>query len=52
MTALLALAILLMLGGAALLLANVGGPGLWIAVITMGIALVVARGRRGGPLHR
>lgn len=53
MRTLLAVAVLLMLGGAALLLADVGGSDLWIAVIAVGIALVVvARPHRGRPIHR
>lgn len=49
MTPLVWLAIALMLGGAVLLIADVGVEGLWIAVITVGIALSVverARARR------
>ena len=46
--ALLTVAVLLMLGGAALLVADVGSAGIWIPVIAVGIALtvIVQRGRR------
>jgi hypothetical protein len=46
--ALLTVAVLLMLGSAALLVADVGSAGIWIPVIAIGIALavVVQRGRR------
>jgi hypothetical protein len=39
-------AVALLLLGAIMLLAGVGAAGLWIAVITVGIALVVIYGRR------
>jgi hypothetical protein len=39
--ALLTVAVLLMLGGAALLVARVGSAGIWIPVIAVGIALTV-----------
>ena len=35
------IAVVLMLMGAVMLIAGVGPPGLWIAVVTVGIALVV-----------
>jgi hypothetical protein len=35
------IAVLLMLMGAVMLIAGIGAPGLWIAVVTVGIALVV-----------
>ncbi len=35
------IAIPVLLLGAAMLIAGIGAPGLWIAVITVGIALVV-----------
>jgi hypothetical protein len=46
--ALLAVAVLLMLGGAALLVADIGSASIWIPVIAIGIALSVRvrRGRR------
>jgi hypothetical protein len=50
MTAVVWVAVVLMLGGAALLVAGVSASGLWIAVITVGIALTVfewTRGRSG-----
>lgn len=47
--ALLGVAVLLMLGGAALLVAGVGLVGMWIPFISVGIALtvIVLNGRRG-----
>lgn len=36
------IAVPLMLLGAAMLIADIGAPGLWIAVIAVGIALVAA----------
>ena len=39
--ALLAVAILLMLGGAALLVADIGSAGVWIPLIAIGIAVTV-----------
>jgi hypothetical protein len=41
MTLLVWIAVALMLVAAVLLIAGVGAPGLWIAVIAVGIALVV-----------
>ena len=41
MKALLPVAVVLMLLGAAMLLADIGVAGFWIAIITVGIALVV-----------
>ena len=35
------IAVVLMLMGAVMLIAGIGAPGLWIAVVTVGIALVV-----------
>ncbi len=35
------IAVLLLLLGASMLIAGMGAPGLWIAVVTVGIALVV-----------
>ena len=35
------IAVVLMLLGAVMLIAGIGAPGLWIAVIAVGIALVV-----------
>lgn len=52
MSALLAVAITLMLVGAALLVADVGSSGLWIAAIAVGIAIVAVVGRRGIRTHR
>jgi len=49
--ALLTVAVLLMLSGAVLLVADVGSAGIWIPVIAIGIALtaiVRRRGRRNG----
>ena len=40
------IAVALLLTGAVLLVAGVGAAGLWIAVITVGIALVVMDGYR------
>jgi hypothetical protein len=40
MTAILVIAVVLMLGGALMLVADVGAWALWIGVITIGIALV------------
>ena len=40
------IAVALLLTGAALLVAGVGAGGLWIAVITVGIALVAMDGYR------
>ena len=34
------IAVVLMLMGAVMLIAGIGAPGLWIAVVTVGIALV------------
>jgi hypothetical protein len=47
------IAVALMLGGAVLLVLDVGAAGLWIAVITVGIALVAMDGyrHRQGPHH-
>jgi hypothetical protein len=46
------LAVVMMLLGAALLVAGVGASGLWIAVIAVGIALVaIARTRTIGARH-
>ncbi|WP_157611070.1 hypothetical protein [Terrabacter sp. Soil810] len=46
-------AVALLLVGAVLLVADVGASGLWIAVITVGIALVAieSRRRRQGQHH-
>lgn len=53
MRSLLAVAVALMLGGAVMLVADVGASGLWIAIITVGIALVVIGTRSGGRFsHR
>jgi hypothetical protein len=49
MTAFIWIAVALMLIGAVMLVAGIGAPALWIAVITVGIALVAIdrlRGRR------
>ena len=35
------IAVVLMIMGAVMLIAGIGAPGLWIAVVTVGIALVV-----------
>jgi hypothetical protein len=40
MTLLVWIAVALMVVGAVLLIAGIGAPGLWIAVVTIGIALV------------
>ena len=47
------IAVALMLTGAVLIVADVGPAGLWIAVITIGIALVAIEGyrRRQGQHH-
>jgi hypothetical protein len=37
----LAIAVALMLGGAGMLISDIGASGLWIAVIAVGIAIVV-----------
>lgn len=44
-------AILLMVTGATMLIAGIGAAGLWIAVITVGIALIAIAKSRGafGP---
>ena len=53
MKALLPIAVVLMLLGAAMLLADVGASGLWIAIIAVGIALVVLVTRdKGRLMHR
>jgi len=53
MSTLLWVAVVLMVAGAALLIAGVGAPAIWISVIAVGIAMVVVDRRRGGsPLHR
>jgi len=44
------IAVVLMLMGAVMLIAGIGAPGLWIAVVTVGIALVVIDRTRSG--HR
>jgi hypothetical protein len=45
-------AVALMLGGAAMLIPGIGAPGLWIAVVTIGIALfVLDRARRDEGHH-
>jgi len=41
MTALVWIAVALMVIGAVILIVGVGAPGLWIAVVTVGITLVV-----------
>ena len=41
-----------MLLAAVLLIAGVGAAGLWIAVITVGIAVVLLSMRGGRPAHR
>ena len=46
------IAVVLMLVGAVLLVAGVGAAGLWIGVITVGIALVVIESYRGRQGHR
>jgi hypothetical protein len=47
------IAVPLMLLGAAMLIAGIGASALWIAVVTVGIALViVGRVRLGAPGHR
>ena len=40
MTLLVWIAVVLMVAGAVMLIAGIGAPGLWIAVIAVGIALV------------
>ena len=52
MKALLPISIVLMLLGAAMLLADVGASGLWIAVIAVGVSMVVIVQRGGRPSHR
>jgi hypothetical protein len=48
MTLLVWIAVALMVVGAVMLIAGIGAPGLWIAVVTVGIAAVVIdRTRRG-----
>jgi hypothetical protein len=47
MTPLVWIAVVLMVMGAVLLIAGIGAPGLWIAVVTVGIALVVIDRTRG-----
>jgi hypothetical protein len=41
MTVLVWIAVALMVAGAVMLVAGIGAPGLWIAVVTVGIAVVV-----------
>ena len=41
MTPLVWIAVVLMVVGAVMLIAGIGAPGLWIAVVTIGIAVVV-----------
>ena len=41
-------AVLLLLVAAAMLIAGIGAPSLWIAVIAVGIALVVLSARKPG----
>jgi hypothetical protein len=41
MTPLVWMAVVLMVMGAVMLIAGIGAPGLWIAVVTVAIALVV-----------
>ena len=48
MKPLLWIAVPLLLGGAVLLVAGIGAPGLWIAVIAVGVALVVIGRRNPG----
>lgn len=50
MRALLPVAVVMMLLGAVMLLADIGASGLWIALITVGIALVVIVTRNKGRL--
>lgn len=52
MKALIPISVVLMLSGAAMLLADIGASGLWIAVIAVGIALVVVHQKSGRPIHR
>jgi hypothetical protein len=53
MKVLLPVAVVLMLLGAAMLLADIGASGLWIAVITVGIVIVALASRiTGRPIHR
>jgi len=48
MTLLVWIAVALMVVGAVMLIAGIGAPGLWIAVVTVSIAVVVIdRTRRG-----
>ena len=47
MKALLAVAVLLMLVGAAMLLAGVGASALWISLVTVGVGLVVIASHDG-----
>lgn len=52
MRSVVSIAVSLVLVGAAMLLAGVGAPAIWIAAATTGLALVVitlAAGRRAGP---
>jgi hypothetical protein len=52
MKPLLWIAVALMLPGAAMLVAGIGAPALWIAAITVGIALVVVDRERPGTTPR
>lgn len=45
------IAVALLLAGALLLVTGVGAAGLWIALITIGIALVAIGGYRRGQEH-
>ena len=51
MRALIWLAVPVLLLGAAMLVADIGATGLWIAGIAVGVALVAVAGLRGHP-HR
>jgi hypothetical protein len=54
MTPLVWMAVVLMVMGAVMLIAGIGAPGLWIAVVTVGIALVAIDRTRAGTdwVHR
>ena len=52
MKSLLWIAVPLLLGGAVMLVAGIGAPGLWIAVIAVGVALVVIGRRNPGSTLR
>lgn len=45
------IAVVLLVTAASMLVAGVGAPGLWFAVVAVGLALVVAGRRPGNKAH-